>query len=576
MKKQHCAMWRSIILALVLGIAPATWGANWTGTTGLFMDDSNWDTGEVPDFGLEEAVINNGGTAQFVLDDAVDVVALRMGLNGGSGSYEQSGGLFMATGAFIGDNSTGSASISNGEFMIGGDSIHVGWRPNGEGVLDVSGAETLVVSADDFQLGREGTGTLNFSGGQIRAGYTVIGKFGTGTWNQTGGLFDQDFGDVEIGDGGRDDQSGTAGPRYGTLNLSGDGIIQTSGHLAIGNRRGGGAVNVSGGVLALTGGDDSTLYIGRGNDSSPGSGGPTSLRVEGGESLIVVNGELLMNPQDVSSSSTLIAAITGTAHSTIYVAGNADVTAGTLKVELDGYTPQADDVWTLVEAGVETDTLQEAIDDAVEAMGYDPLAHGFPVNQGEIIGPFAGIDTSMAPLGAGLSWDVEYTGEQITLRVVGSPTIPGDFNGNGVLDAADINDLSEQVRNASTNLDYDVNMDGAVNGADRTYWVDVLKGTYLGDSNLDGEFSSADFVLVFQAGQYEDATPGNSVWETGDWNGDGDFGSSDFVVAFQAGGFEQGPRAAVAAVPEPSTACLMLICSMFAAFAGRRRLHRNV
>ncbi len=43
--------------------------------------------------------------------------------------------------------------------------------------------------------------------------------------------------------------------------------------------------------------------------------------------------------------------------------------------------------------------------------------------------------------------------------------------------------------------------------------------------------------LSLLAGQYEDATPGNSTWETGDWNGDGDFDTSDLVAAFQAGNY---------------------------------------
>ena len=65
---------------------------------------------------------------------------------------------------------------------------------------------------------------------------------------------------------------------------------------------------------------------------------------------------------------------------------------------------------------------------------------------------------------------------------------------------------------------------------------DVLK-TRFGDSNLDLRFDSSDLVRIFQAGEYEDATDGNSTWEEGDWNGDGDFNSADLVLAFQDGGY---------------------------------------
>ena len=59
-------------------------------------------------------------------------------------------------------------------------------------------------------------------------------------------------------------------------------------------------------------------------------------------------------------------------------------------------------------------------------------------------------------------------------------------------------------------------------------------GRVPGDSNGDGVFNSADFVLVFRAGEYEDSIAGNSTFEEGDWNGDGDFDTNDFVFVFQA------------------------------------------
>jgi hypothetical protein len=133
----------------------------------------------------------------------------------------------------------------------------------------------------------------------------------------------------------------------------------------------------------------------------------------------------------------------------------------------------------------------------------------------------------------------------------------GDFNGDGQLTAQDINMLTQAVRSGSTDQKFDVNADQQVNSDDRTRWVEGIKKTYFGDSDLDGEFSSTDFVAVFQAGQYEDSTPQNSLWETGDWDGDGEFSTTDFVLAFQAGGYEKGPRPAVS-VPEPMTLPVML------------------
>lgn len=127
---------------------------------------------------------------------------------------------------------------------------------------------------------------------------------------------------------------------------------------------------------------------------------------------------------------------------------------------------------------------------------------------------------------------------------------PGDFNGDGNLDAVDINDLAEQIRLGESAAKYDLNEDGNVNLDDHSQWVIGLKGTWYGDSNFDGEFNSSDFVQVFTSGLYETGQAAN--WETGDWDGDGKFDSSDFVVAFTDGGYELGPRGGVAAVPEPA------------------------
>lgn len=64
-----------------------------------------------------------------------------------------------------------------------------------------------------------------------------------------------------------------------------------------------------------------------------------------------------------------------------------------------------------------------------------------------------------------------------------------------------------------------------------------------GDSNADGVFDSADFVHVFQIGEYKDDLAGNSTFAEGDWDGDSDIDSSDFVLAFQTGQYKVANRA---------------------------------
>lgn len=141
------------------------------------------------------------------------------------------------------------------------------------------------------------------------------------------------------------------------------------------------------------------------------------------------------------------------------------------------------------------------------------------------------------------------------IRLVAATFAPSDFNRDGLLDVADINLLLAEVRAGTNQAAFDRTADGQVNDADI---VAVITGpndfnTFIGDSNLDREFNTGDLVILFQAGQYEDAIADNSDWSTGDWTGDGDFDTADLLFAFQQGGFEQGPRAAVAAVPEPGS-----------------------
>jgi hypothetical protein len=76
-------------------------------------------------------------------------------------------------------------------------------------------------------------------------------------------------------------------------------------------------------------------------------------------------------------------------------------------------------------------------------------------------------------------------------------------------------------------------------------------------------------VDVFQAGKYE--TGELAGWSQGDWNADRVFDSGDFVAAFQDGGYEMGPKAAVAAVPEPTTSAMIIPLVIGLLGVARRR-----
>jgi hypothetical protein len=151
----------------------------------------------------------------------------------------------------------------------------------------------------------------------------------------------------------------------------------------------------------------------------------------------------------------------------------------------------------------------------------------------------------------------------------------GDFSGNGILDGEDVEMLKRASTLSVVEPFFDLNSDQIVDSKDLEHWVQVVKGTYFGDANLDGEFNSVDLVHLFQAGEYEDGIEGNSTWATGDWNADGEFSSADLVLAFQDGGYEQGPRESLASVPEPSGMLAAWIGAFTAVVAAHRQRYER-
>jgi hypothetical protein len=157
--------------------------------------------------------------------------------------------------------------------------------------------------------------------------------------------------------------------------------------------------------------------------------------------------------------------------------------------------------------------------------------------------------------------------DDVLISWTGGGGLLGDFNLNGSLDLPDINDLTGQSASGANTATYDLNGDALVNEGDIGVWINDLFNSWVGDANLDGEFNSADLVNVLASGTYEADI--DSVWETGDFNGDGRTTSGDLVSALAGGGYEAGPRAAVAAVPEPAGCTLLLLGSLM--FVRRRR-----
>ncbi|MCA9198137.1 MAG: hypothetical protein KDA87_11385 [Planctomycetales bacterium] len=160
-------------------------------------------------------------------------------------------------------------------------------------------------------------------------------------------------------------------------------------------------------------------------------------------------------------------------------------------------------------------------------------------------------------------------GSEFGLRVTLYPdsSADGDVDGNGTVDVADIDTMSRQVRSGEFSVAFDLTHDGRVDVNDRIVLIKDRINTWVGDSNLDGEFNTGDLIAVFQAGLFETGNPAG--WLQGDWDGNGVFDTGDIIYAFQDGGYEQGPQSA--AVPEPVGFVTLMWSAVVVAVVRRKK-----
>ena len=391
-------------------------------------------------------VIGEYGSGSYAMSGTATATAGGIGVarnTGSTGSLTINGGELSANVINVGETGTGTTSVADGKLIAGGGSLFVG-GPNDLGTGTLTLNQTgVALSDDDLQFGRVGTGTLNMNVGSYMNGrYTVVGKYGTGTWNQSGGVFFQQDGDLEIGDGGKPDQIANVGPRAGTINFTG-GVIDVADTVGIGNRIGSGTVNISGGGLTVF----NDVYVGRGMDWTPAdvanlgiTGNDTELKISGGNAVITIGRDFVMDPNDVFASATLTADITGSSLTPLLIGRNADIGNGTFAVTLNGYTPQAGDQWSIIQTNVDMSTANaeiSAIATAQNVPTYYSTTGGVissdlrfnndayilnPVDPDYVgvKGQFANLDFTGASLSAGLSFQVDYTQNAVVLRVVGS------------------------------------------------------------------------------------------------------------------------------------------------------------
>jgi glycosidase len=141
-----------------------------------------------------------------------------------------------------------------------------------------------------------------------------------------------------------------------------------------------------------------------------------------------------------------------------------------------------------------------------------------------------------------------------------------DLNGSGSPDSEDLATLFSHFGPAS--WQYDLNVDGIVDGLDAATLTTQLLRTMPGDYNLDGKVDAADYTVW--------RNHLGSIGLIGDGNFDGKVDGSDYDIWKSAFGFQRGPLSggsgAAAAIPEPETRMSMLLSFLIGYVTiGRRR-----
>ncbi|QQE13220.1 PEP-CTERM sorting domain-containing protein [Planctomycetota bacterium] len=164
----------------------------------------------------------------------------------------------------------------------------------------------------------------------------------------------------------------------------------------------------------------------------------------------------------------------------------------------------------------------------------------------------------LVALDADASTGLYGTGDQVEFFQLAAALL-GDFNNNGMLEAADIDLLFGAVNSNSTDAMYDVDGDNDVDADDVAHWIQALKGTVFGDADLNGSVDLLDLDAL--SSNYSSA----ATWEGGDFNGDGTVNLLDLDVLSSNYGFAAvlsakdfaALEAAFTSIPEPTSLALL-------------------
>ena len=137
-----------------------------------------------------------------------------------------------------------------------------------------------------------------------------------------------------------------------------------------------------------------------------------------------------------------------------------------------------------------------------------------------------------------------------------SQSLPGDLNGDGLVNASDIDAIYDAINAGSLDTRFDLDRSGGVDEEDAAYLVETILDVPWGDANLDGIVNVVDLNVLGINWLQE----GNG-WSSGDFNGNGFVDATDLNtigVNWLAGAAARSPRAPLSSsslpIPQKSMA----------------------
>jgi T5SS/PEP-CTERM-associated repeat protein len=505
--------------------------------------------------------------------------------NFGPGTLEiNAAGLVETIDAFISGyddelpgNSPGTVTVSgvDSRWTISGD-LYVGFHA--QDTLNIA-ANGQVHTAGRMAVGRgqAGTGSVNITtGGQLHSGEaTVALPFGSNANVTVGGAGSLWTIDGRLSQGGNLD-SGVNGP-VATLRIQpgaivavaqsthlwdDDSLILEGGTLSTSEIRFRGPIGFNrfvwtSGTLHVGFFDGASLDVPNGGVLAPGnSAGTTTIRgdyasLSGATTEIEIGGTQI-----------------GVEYDVINVFNNAILMGGNLELKLiNGFVPSTVDKFNILQVAGNI------------SGAYDNVANGQRLVTSDGLGSF------LVHYGAASAFNPR----QIVLSnfLAG---LPGDFSGDGLVNAVDIDLLASAAHNDADDFLYDLNGDGTVNFAvgqpnaenpsDSDALIYEILQTRYGDADLNRQVFLTD--LTWLATNYRQAGPFG--WAQGNFNGSQEAGTSASPRVFLSDltllatnwrfGVSGSGASVGAAVPEPAAAHLALGIGCIALARPERAVRR--